>query len=116
MREELDGGRRDEEAVEEVHEPVVVIAPLERAAAERMPPFGVRHERIGVVRADRVEHEEHEQAAVREVAEPQAMRGEHEQRHRDEYDGVLEQPVLAENGIDREREPDDAVDREQARG
>ena len=63
MREQFDGGRCDEQAVEEMHEAVVVIAPLERGAAERLPPIGVRHERVGVVRADRVEHEEHEQAA-----------------------------------------------------
>ena len=68
------------------------------------------------MRADRVEHEEHEKAGVGEIAESQAPRRRHDQRYRDEHDRVLEQPVVAENGIDREREPHDDVDREQGEG
>ncbi len=68
------------------------------------------------MRADRVEHEEHEQAGVGEVGETQPPRGPHQQRHRDDDQQVFQQPVLPVDGTDREREPEDTVDREQGEG
>jgi hypothetical protein len=65
------------------------------------------------VRTDLVQYEEHEQARVREIGQPQAAIRQREQRYRDEDDHVLQQPVLPVPRRDREREPDERERRQQ---
>src|SRR5688572_2162295 len=100
----------EQEAVAEVHHAVEIVAlPAERfvqRVAGQLPPrLVVRHFRIGVVRADRVQAEKHEQRGVRDPGERKHAVGDDQHRDADEQQRVLQPPVGAVVRMEGERHP-----------
>ena len=83
-----------------MHDAVEVITVKARAVADldagqRLYPLGVRHQRVGVVSADRMEAEEKEDQRVGDARQRQRTEGGGQQEDRHEHKHVLEQPVVA---------------------
>ena len=97
----------EQQPVGEVDEPVEHVAleaerRIEREAEPALTGGVVGHERVGVVRADLVQREEHEHHRIRYARETEPAVGESERGDRRHRQRVLEQPVLARHRRDRE--------------